>query len=158
MLTLNLLRNARVNPNLLSHKYIFGHYNYKATPIAPPGMKMVVHLKPSQRGSWDPHWTIGFYVGSLALSHYRCFRCYIPSTKSEQISDTITFLQNKTPVPSVSTAEKILDKLKQLLASTKTSPKTFSFIPTDNNAMKSIQDIKKISQIMQTNCHRSMRK
>ena len=51
MLTLNLLRNSRVNPKLSAWEYLFGRYDFNATPIAPPGMKMVVHQKPSQRGS-----------------------------------------------------------------------------------------------------------
>ena len=60
MMTLNFLRNARVNPRLSAREYIFGHFDFNETPLAPPGMKMIVHLKPSQRGSWDPHGVVGF--------------------------------------------------------------------------------------------------
>ena len=117
MMTLNMLRNARVNPNLSAYEYIFGHYNFSKTPIAPPGMKMVVHSKPSQRGSWDPHGMIGFYVGP-ALQHYRCFRCYIASSKSERITDTVVFLPHNIKLPSSSPEDIIqqyLDKIIKLL-------------------------------------------
>ena len=97
MLTLNLLRNAPVNPKLSAWEYIFGRFNFKSTPLAPPGAKVIVHSKPSQRGSWDPHGMVGFYVGP-AMNHYRCFRCYIPTTRAERISDTISFVPYHVPV------------------------------------------------------------
>ena len=144
MITLNLLRNARVNPKLSAYEYIFGHFNYTATPIAPPGMKLVVHMKPAQRGSWDPHGTIGFYVGPT-LIHYRCFKCFIPTTNSKRITDTITFLpHNKNPVPTTSTAENILQELRQLIKIAKTSTKPFDFIDDSEDSIKSINEIEKI--------------
>ena len=39
VITLNLLRPARINPSLSAYAYLFGNFNYAATPIAPPGMK-----------------------------------------------------------------------------------------------------------------------
>ena len=50
-LMLNLLHNSRVNPNLSSWEYLFGHCDYNSTPIAPPGIKLIIHLKPKQRAS-----------------------------------------------------------------------------------------------------------
>lgn len=44
-LTLNLLRNARTNPKLSAHAFLHGPYNFQATPLAPPGTKVVVHVK-----------------------------------------------------------------------------------------------------------------
>jgi hypothetical protein len=51
-LTLNLLRSSRVNPRLSAHAYLFGNFDFNETPLAPPGTKVVVHLKPDQRASW----------------------------------------------------------------------------------------------------------
>ena len=48
MMTLNFLRNARVNPQLSAWEYIFGHFDFNKIPLAPSGMKMIDHLKPSQ--------------------------------------------------------------------------------------------------------------
>lgn len=41
MITLNLLRSARINPNLLAHAYLFGELNCNATLLAPPGTKVL---------------------------------------------------------------------------------------------------------------------
>ena len=98
-------------------------------------------MKPAQRGSWDPHGSIGFYVG-LTLIHYQCFRCFIPTTNSERITDTITFLpQNKNPVPKTSTAENILQELRQLIKIAKTSTKPFDFIDDSEDSIKAINEI-----------------
>ena len=49
ILTLNLLRTARVNPKLSAHSYLFGEFNINATPLAPPGTKVLVHNKATNR-------------------------------------------------------------------------------------------------------------
>ena len=51
-LTLNLLRNSWVNPHLSPYAYLFGQFDFNATPLAPAGTKVLVHEKPSQRASW----------------------------------------------------------------------------------------------------------
>ena len=55
IITLNLLRKARANPNLSSYAYLHGNYNFNKNPMAPPGTLMLAHEKPAQRGSWDTH-------------------------------------------------------------------------------------------------------
>ena len=47
-ITLNLLRNARVNPKLSAYSYIFGPFNFMATPLAPPGTKVIAHTNPQK--------------------------------------------------------------------------------------------------------------
>jgi len=74
-ITLNLLRNARCNPKLSAYSYIFGTFNFMATPLAPPGTKVVAHTHPDKRGSWELNGKVGWYVG-LAMNHYRCIECY----------------------------------------------------------------------------------
>ena len=144
MMTLNLLRNSRVNPKLSAWEYLFGRYNFNATPIAPPGMKMVVHQKPTQRASWDPHGIIAFYVGP-AMKHYRCFKCFVPSTKSERISDTVTFLpHNDIKVPATTPEEGIRQALKdifQLLQTPQTNLPFTTMGDETKEAIKKVQDI-----------------
>lgn len=43
VITLNLLRNSRVNPRLSSYAYLFGTFDYNKTPLGPPGCKVVIH-------------------------------------------------------------------------------------------------------------------
>lgn len=50
-LTLNLLQGARVNPNLSAHAYLFGQFDFNATPLALPGTCVVVHSKHEKRAS-----------------------------------------------------------------------------------------------------------
>ena len=79
------------------------------------------------------------------LVHYPCFKCFIPATNSERITDTITFLpHNKTPVPKTSTAENILKELRQLIRKSKNSTKPFDFIDNSQDSIKAINELEKI--------------
>ena len=50
-ITLNLLRTARTNPNLSAYAYIYGNFDFSATPLAPPGTKLVAHIDPTEKGT-----------------------------------------------------------------------------------------------------------
>ena len=99
-LTLNLLRPSTVNSNLSSYTYLFGQFDFNKTPLAPPGPKLVIHTKPSNRASWDLNGKIGFYTGP-APNHYRCMTCYIPSTRTEIVTDTLIFIPHTIPIPTI---------------------------------------------------------
>ena len=101
-LTLNLLRSSRLNPNLSAYAQVFGMFDFNATPLAPPGTKVVSHNKPATRASWDMHGSEGWYVGP-ALRHYRCVTCFMPETRREIVSDTVTFIPQKIVFPKVTT-------------------------------------------------------
>ena len=73
VITLNLLRPSRINPNLSAYAQLHGNYDYSAHPFAPPGMRILIHNLPAQRKSWDPHASEGYYLGP-SLRHYRCYR------------------------------------------------------------------------------------
>ena len=78
-MTLNLMRAARCNPKLSEYTYLHGLHNFATTPLAPAGTKVVIHKKPQNRASWDYHGCTVWYIGPPP-DHYRCFRCFIPST------------------------------------------------------------------------------
>ena len=67
-ITLNLLWVSRVNPKLSAYAYIFGEFNYNATPLAPLGTRVLAHVKPSKRPTWTPNGDEGWYVGP-SLEH-----------------------------------------------------------------------------------------
>ena len=48
-ITLNLSCASRPNPKLSAYRYIFGEFNFLATPLAPPGTKIVAHVNPANR-------------------------------------------------------------------------------------------------------------
>lgn len=81
MLTLNLLRTSRINPKLSAYAQLFGQYDYNRSPIAPPGTKIVAHVKPSVCGTWDLNGEQGWYVGP-SPDHYRNVNCYFPTKQT----------------------------------------------------------------------------
>ena len=81
-ITLNLMRNSRVNPNLSAYCHVWGNFDFNKTPMAPLGTKLLVHIKPEIRESWAPRATNGWYIGS-ALRHYHCYRVWILETNAE---------------------------------------------------------------------------
>ena len=98
-LTINLLRNSRVNPALSAWAYHFGNHDFNKVPLVPPGTRVILHSKPDQRKSWAFHGEKGWYVGPAPM-HYRCVRCYIPKTNKERITDTVKFIPNCIPIPN----------------------------------------------------------
>ena len=104
-LTLNLLRASQVNPNLSAYAYLFGQYDFNKQPLAPPGKtKVMLHMKPQQRASWDPNSKIAWYVGP-SINYYRCMKCYISSSRQEVDADTLTFIPHTIPIPETTTED-----------------------------------------------------
>jgi hypothetical protein len=106
VLTLNLLRNSRVNPKLSSYAYLFGNFDFNQTPLAPLGTKAVVHKKASVRDSWAYHGVEGWTIGP-STEHYRCIKCFMPETRAEIDPDTIKLIQCKIPIPTFTDKEVI---------------------------------------------------
>jgi hypothetical protein len=76
-LSLNLLRaGSRVNPKLSSHAQMHGQFKFNCTPMAPPGIRVLVHDKPDKRTTWSPKALDGWYLGP-ALDAYRCYTVWI---------------------------------------------------------------------------------
>ena len=103
-LTLNLLRNSRINSKLSAYALLFGNFDFNKTPLAPPGTEVVIHSKPSNRASWEFHGKEGWYVG-LSMEHYRCLKCFNPSSGKEMDIDTLKFFPHSTPLPQIATED-----------------------------------------------------
>ena len=80
---------------------LYGNFDFNATPLAPPGTKLVIHEKPQQQKSWSPHGVDAWYIGP-AIEHYRFVKAYVPEFFSERIADTVNFLPHDIPMPSTS--------------------------------------------------------
>jgi hypothetical protein len=62
----------------------------------------------------------GWYVGP-ALEHYRCYKCYIPSTKNAiRIADTVEFFPAKVPFPQLLSADNAFRAATELIDTLKT--------------------------------------
>ena len=79
-LTLNLLRCSRIDTPIFAWAQLHGTFDFSAHPIAPLGMRIVLHEKPHQRATWAPHGVEGFYLGP-ALNYYRCYRGWVIKTQ-----------------------------------------------------------------------------
>ena len=97
-LTLNLLRNSRVNPKLSAWAYLFGNHNFNKVPLLPSGTRIVMHVKPDNQRSWAFHGEKGWYIGPDP-NHYRCLKVYIPKTHRERITDTAKIIPKQIPIP-----------------------------------------------------------
>ena len=45
-ITLNLMRATRINPRVSAYTFMFGEYDYRSTPLVPPRIKLIAHVKP----------------------------------------------------------------------------------------------------------------
>ena len=99
-LTLNLLRASRLNPKLLAYAQLEGTFDFTHTPLSPPGIRVIIHEKPTTPQTWAPHGTDGWYLGP-ALHHYQCYRVWVPCTHAEHIVDTISFFPKAIPLPKL---------------------------------------------------------
>ena len=77
-----------------------------ATPIAPLGMKILVHDTPEKRGSWQVHGKLGYYVGR-ALLHYHCHTVYMVDSRATRISDCLAWFPVNIKMPGTSLIEEL---------------------------------------------------
>ena len=87
---------SRINPKLSGYSLLNGEFNYNHTPLASPGTWVIVHKHPSIRASWTSHRIHWWYIGPSRL-HYRCYKCYIPTTNPPRDSNTVSFFPYNFP-------------------------------------------------------------
>ncbi len=99
-------------------------FSFDATPMAPPGTEVLVHLKPSRRTSWSFHTANGWYIGP-SLKHYRCIRLIMADTRAERLTDTFRYKHHAMSVPTITPTDRIIAATKHLtdaLAGTQEAP------------------------------------
>jgi len=103
-ITLNILRTSTINNRLSAYAQLHGAFNFMATPLGPPGTKVIIHEKPTIRGTWAPHGVEGWYLGP-AMDHYRSYHVYVPSTNSTRIADTLAWFPSHVVMPTASSTD-----------------------------------------------------
>jgi len=93
-MTINMLRGSKVNPFISAYQQLHGQYDFEHNPIAPPGIKVLIHEKPQQRETWAPHGVEGWYIGP-AMQHHRCYNVLTKATKRVRITDTLSWHPHK---------------------------------------------------------------
>eukprot|EP00957_Ditylum_brightwellii_P177510 13520074-Ditylum_brightwellii.AAC.1 len=90
-------------------------------PMAPPGTKCFIHIKPHKRASWGLHTENAWYVGP-ALKHYWCYTVVIKQSTEQRITDTIRFKHHNVKLPTVTPAKRIEKAVKELTNAVKANP------------------------------------
>jgi hypothetical protein len=106
-LTLNLLRGLQINPKLSAYAQLHGNFDFNRTPIAPPGIRVLVHMKPTERTMWSPHGADGWYTGP-AIDSYRCYIGWMWDTRATRICNTLAWFPTKVTMPIASSNDLIL--------------------------------------------------
>ncbi len=96
--TLNMLCLHHQNPLLLAHKALKGSFSFDATPTAPLGTEVLVHIKSNCQRTWGYHASKAWYL-LHAMNHYHCIRVLMADTGGERIINTFQFKQHAIPVP-----------------------------------------------------------
>ena len=69
-MNLHILRPCRQNPTVLAHTTIEEKFELNKTPLAPPGIKLLVHKKTQHSKTWGIYGVLGWYIGKT-MEHYR---------------------------------------------------------------------------------------
>jgi hypothetical protein len=130
--------NAAIHFNTAAE--IHGPFVYNATPIAPLGFRVLVHVKPHMRGTWDPKAEDGFYIGQ-APKHYRCVTVYITETASTRITDTIAWIPQNTGVPTTSPSNKVIAAIQNVQTTIMGIPKSNSLADRTEEKIQTLQHL-----------------
>jgi hypothetical protein len=144
VITLNLLRQSRLNPKLSAYSQLFGAFDFNKTPLAPPGTRVITHVKADARNSWATHGDPGWYIGP-AMEHYRCYRTYITKTRDTRITDTVEFFPTRVPMPKLSSKDAARQAAQDLIHALKNphpaAPVFYPLGAPETTALKQLADI-----------------
>jgi len=98
---------------MLAWEHLNGFYNFDATPMGPPGCRIISHAKGSTRRSWDFRGGSGFYV-EPSLDHYRCYKVIKNSTQQVAVNNTVVFQHPTLACPILTPEDRIIHCLRAL--------------------------------------------
>ena len=117
-----------------------GDYHFDATPLAPPGSKMLMHQKPGSKRTWGANAEVAWYVGPCP-THYRTFTGVLPNTGGERKSNSVKFKHHVFPTPELTPEDRILEATRELKDVLRHQPK--------NAPLKGKRGIALIEEVMQ---------
>jgi hypothetical protein len=147
VITLNLLRQCRLNPKLSAHAQLNGLFDYNKTPLAPPGTNIIIHKKTDHSGSWSLHGLNGWYVGPV-MEYYGAHRVYFSTTGHERISDAVYFFPKHCKVPRLSSADAATMEALDLTHALKNPAPTTPFKQPGTDRMQAIKKLAAIFESM----------
>ncbi len=108
ILTLNLLRQSNIAPNISAYAYHHGNFDYDRMPLAPMGCAVQFHIKPTRRKTWGEHSSDGWHLSSSS-DHYRSWWVFVKATRAKRITDTVFFKHKYITQPTVTPADSIVN-------------------------------------------------
>ena len=82
LLTLNLLQQSHMAPNISAYAYHYGNFDYNRMPLVPMGCAVQFHIKPNRRRSWGEYSSNGWYL-MTSPDHYRCHYIFVKATRAK---------------------------------------------------------------------------
>eukprot|EP00804_Cyclotella_cryptica_P022238 CCRYP_017928-RA/>CCRYP_017928-RA protein AED:0.26 eAED:0.26 QI:0/0/0/1/1/1/3/0/814 len=113
VLTLNLLRQSNVAPNISAWAYHHGSFDYNRMPLAPMGCAVQFHIKPSRRKTFGEHSEDGFYL-KTSEEHYRTHIIFVKKTRAKRLADTVFFKHKYITQPTITPADAIVNAFNKL--------------------------------------------
>ena len=92
-LTLNLLRQSNVAPNVSVHAHLTWPHNFNKIPLEPLGWTVLIHNNPGKLLTWAPHYVNGWYVVT-SREQYQCYMVWAKYTRSKRVSNTLFSKKN----------------------------------------------------------------
>jgi len=113
ILTLNLLCQLNVAPNISAHAYHHGSFDYNWMPLAPMGCAVQFHIKPGRRKTFGEHSEDGFYL-KMSEEHYRTHVIFAKKTRAKRLADTVFFKHKYITQPTITPANAIVNAYNKL--------------------------------------------
>ena len=113
LLTLNLLQQSHMAPNISAYAYHYGNFDYNRMPLVPMGCAVQFHIKPNRRRSWGEHSSNGWYL-TTSPDHYRCHYIFVKATRAKWISDTVYFKHKYITQPRLTTEDLVIKAIQDL--------------------------------------------
>ena len=106
VMTLNMVRQSRINPCLSAYQQIWGNYDFNRHPMVIAGCKTIVHLRPKERPCYSIHRVDGFYIEPV-MDSFQNFIYNVRSTCDKRKSNIVQFFPRHTQMPETSSANQL---------------------------------------------------
>jgi hypothetical protein len=117
VLTLNLLRQSNVAPNISAWAYHNSSFDYNRMPLVLMGCAVQFHIKPRRRKTFGEHSEDGFYL-KTSEEHYRTHVIFVKKTRAKRLADTVFFKHKYITQPTITPADAFdnaFNKLRQAI-------------------------------------------
>ena len=94
-----MLRPSRLHPHISAFNHLEGIFDYNDTPMAPPGLKVLVYKTPTHKRTWAQDGVEALYICHAPL-HYCNFKYYVNATRGERTATSVSFFPHDFAVPA----------------------------------------------------------